>query len=208
MRKIELILYILKSKHGRNKLIIILITIFQGLLIIGINNMQKIIIGVKQIAIVDIFLNLPFLYLYLFLSSVYLLNNLINFYKKRREALAGMSKLDKLVREDISVMKGDEYQLDKCKQTVSHMEKVEKKIREYITSTLGIILSLYTTLFIIILIEPIEIKQYYLFFAYTIINAILFYNSTHLNKHLIKKFDEIAPEYNRFLEQFLDKLKN
>jgi len=122
-----------------------------------------------------------------------------------------MSKLEELIGRDIAIIKSnklDEYELDKMNKTVILMEKVEKKIREYITSSLEIVLSLYITFFIIVLIEPIEIKQYYLFFVYVIINSFFLYNITHSNKNLTGKYDEIVPEYNRVLDKFIEDEKN
>lgn len=209
MRKIELILYILKNKDGRNKLTLILITILQSLLIIGINNIQKIIIGVRQIPIVNIFLDRPFLYLYLVICWSYVLKNSVGFYKKRKISLKGISKLDDLIKQDIANIEGheieqiDQFQFKELKKTAEFMGKIEKEIRKYITSILDVVFSLYLLLFIIVLIEPIEIKQYYLFLSHIILNAFLFYNLSHSEKKITSKFDKIVPEYNQVLEKLI-----
>lgn len=183
----------------------------QGLLIIGINNIQKIIIGVRQISVVNIFLDRPFLYLYFVICWSYLLKNSIDFYKKRKNTLAEMSELEELIKQGIAFtldFKFDKHQINKLKKTGEFVGKIEKNIREYITSILDIVLSLYMLLFIIVLIEPIEIKQYYLFFAHVILNLFLFYNLSHSGKNLTSKFDKIVPEFNQALEKVIENEKN
>lgn len=183
----------------------------QGLLIIGINNIQKIIIGIRQIPIVNIFLDLPFLYLYLFICWSYLVKNSINYYNKRKSALTSISELEELIRENTAIIKGynfeinkiDKLQMNKLKKTGNCMGKSEKKIREYISSTLDIVSSLYLTLLIIVLIEPIEIKQYYLFISHLILNTFFVYNLLFPIKGLTTKFDKIAPEFNQVLEKII-----
>lgn len=59
-----------------------------------------------------------------------------------------------------------QQQINQFKQTVNFAEKVENRIRDYIITIFETTLFLYIVLFILILIEPINVKSYYPFFAH------------------------------------------
>lgn len=215
----EFIKYIFEKEDRQIKVSAFLTVIFQGLLIIGNGNSQKIILGLKQIPLLNIFLENPFLYLYLFICWSYLTGNLIKFYKNRKIALSKVLDLKKRAKEETTDMEWllnyanfiknfdkTEQKLEQIKRTLEFSEEVEKEIKSYIKTIFFSTLCIYIILFILILIEPINIKSYYSFLAHILGNSFFVGSLIYTKKNLTDPYDKIGLEYNLFSEKVLQNL--